>query len=81
MYSWEIEKFLKDRNYTVGGDDLINLIDTRKNPQLSHIEYNAGNGSYDMWDKEGNHYHFSAIPYNEAKEKGLVKRKEDDWER
>lgn len=36
-----------------------------------------------MWDVEGNYYKFTAMPYKEAVEKGLVKskQKEEDWER
>lgn len=37
--------------------------------------------SYDMWDKEGHHYHFTAMPYSEAREKGLIRREREDWER
>ena len=29
MYSWEIENFLKERNYYIGGDDLNFIINTK----------------------------------------------------
>lgn len=81
MYPWEIEKFIKDRNYQIGGDDLNFIINTKQHPQLDHIKYNPYNNGYEMWDKEGNYYKFTAIPYNEAKKKGLVKNKEEEEER
>ena len=82
MYDWEIQQFLKDRNHYIGGDDLNFIIDTRRHPQINHIEYNPYDSSYNMWSKDGTHFHFNAMPYKEALEKGLVKRKEkDDWER
>lgn len=70
MYSWEIEKFLKDRNYYIGGDDLTFITDMRRHSQLNHIKYDPYNNSYEMWDNDGNYYNFK------------VKNKEiDDWER
>lgn len=58
MYSWEIEKFLKDRNYCIGKNDLKFITDIKSHPQLDHIKYNSYDNSYDMWDKEGTYYHF-----------------------
>ena len=78
MYSWEIENFLKERNYYIGGDDLNFIIDTKQHPQINHIKFNPYDNTYDMWDKDGNHFHFKAMQYKEAKDKGLVK---DDYER
>lgn len=81
MYSWEIEQFLKDRNYNVGGDDLTFITDTRRHPQIKHIVFNPYDSTYDMWDKDGKHFRFNAMSYAEAKEKGLIRRKNDEWER
>ena len=70
MYPWEIEKFLKDRNYCISGDDLTFITDMRRHSQLNHIKYDPYNNSYEMWDNDGNYYNFK------------VKNKEiDDWER
>lgn len=81
MYPYEILAYLKQRNYYVGGDDLLKLISTNENPQINHIKFNSGSGKYDMWDTEGNHYEFTAMPYNEAVQKGLVQQKNSDYER
>lgn len=75
MYSWEIYKFLEERNYYIGGDDLLKVTSIKENPQLNHIKFNPFDWTYDMWDKEGNYFHFQAMPYVEAQEKGLVKVK------
>ena len=76
MYPWELDKFIKDRNYKLGGDDLLKAISIKENPQLNHIVYDPYNQSYEMWDYEGNYYHFSPIPFDEVEQKTLVKKKE-----
>lgn len=75
MYSWEIKKFLEERNYYIGGDDLLKVINVKENPQLVHIKYSPMDGSYYMKDKAGEEFIFQSMPYEEAKEKGLVKIK------
>ena len=75
MYPWELEKFIKERENNLGGDDLLTVISTKINPQLNHIVYHPEINQYEMWDKEGNYYTFSAIPYVEAIQKGLVKKR------
>lgn len=79
MYPYEIAKFLEQRNYYIGGDDLLKVTSTKENPQLNHIKFNPYSSEYEMWDKEGNYYNFKAMPYKEALEKGLVHR--EDLER
>ncbi|MBR4004011.1 MAG: hypothetical protein IKI95_08215 [Clostridia bacterium] len=46
----------------------------QENPQLIGIEYKPFDNKYYMWDNEGNTYSFTAMPYKEAQEKGLVKK-------
>lgn len=82
MYSWEIQEFLKNKGYYVGGDDLIQVTSHIHNPQLNHIKFNAETSEYEMWDNEGIYFKFKAMPYDEAIQKGLVKNKqENDYER
>ena len=87
MYSWEIQKLLKDNNYYVGGDDLVKVTSTKENPQLNHIKFNPYNNEFEMWDKDGEYFRFTAMPYKEAVQRGLVKKKEqkqkedEDFER
>ncbi len=75
MYSWEIYNFLQERNYYIGGDDLLKVISTQENPQLKYIKFNAFNNIYEMWDNENNYFSFKAMPYEEAQKKNLVKCK------
>lgn len=76
MYSWEIGEFIKNRNGKIGGDDLLKIIDPKENPQIQKITYQPSNNTYYMKDNENNEFYFQAIPYEEAKQKGLVKTKE-----
>lgn len=77
MYSWEIYNFLQERGYYIGGDDLNIVTSIIENPQLVHIQYDAFDNKYKMWDNENNYFEFTPMPYEEAKEKKLVKRKID----
>lgn len=52
MFSWEIENFLRERNYYIGGDDLLFITDIKQHPQINHIKFNSYDNSYEMWDKE-----------------------------
>ena len=82
MFSWEIENFLKQRNYYIGGKDLNFILDTRQHSQINHIKFNPFDNTYEMWDKDGKYFHFTGMTYKEAKEKGLINEKEEnDWER
>ena len=73
MYPYELRKFIEDRNYYLGGDDLLKASSSIENPQLNHIKYEPYENKYQMWDCEGNYYEFTPMPYEEAKQKGLVK--------
>jgi len=75
MYSWEIAQFLAEHNYCIGGDDLLFITDVKQHPQLCRIKYDPFNNKYEMWDYEGNYFCFYVIPYEEALEQGLVKKK------
>lgn len=76
MYPWELKKFIEERDYYLGGDDLLKAISVQENPQLKKVQFFAADNKYFMQDKEGNYYVFGAMPYEEAKGKGLVKKKE-----
>ena len=64
MYPYELEKVIKDNNYKLGGNMLLSVIDTNKNPQLVTVTFHPENSTYDMWDKYGNHYGFEATKNN-----------------
>lgn len=75
MYPHELQDFIQQRNYYIGGDDLVKATSIIENPQLNHIKFNPYNNQYEMWDRYGNHYVFTAMPYEEAKAKQLVKKR------
>ena len=77
MYPHELKNFIDSRNSYIGGDDLLKVISIKENPQLNHIKLNPETNVFEMWDYEGNYYNFTAIPYKEALEKGLVKQKDE----
>lgn len=65
MYPEELQKFIKEKNCRLGGDDLIKASSVQENPQLNHIMYDAFENKYKMWDIYGNYYEFEPIPYEE----------------
>ena len=78
MYSWEIENFLRERNYRIGGDDLDYLVTPSNNPQITGMTYKEENGMkfYIMYVNDRfEPFVFYPMPLEEAKEKGLVKQK------
>lgn len=40
MYSWEIDRLLKIKNYLISTEDYFKITNTRENPQIKQIEYN-----------------------------------------
>ena len=74
MYSWELEQFIKERDFYIGGDDLAFLIDVNQHPQINYIHYDASDRSYVMTTSDNYCFYFKAMLLSEAKEKGLVKQ-------
>lgn len=58
MYPSELAEYIDSRNCCLSREETLFVIDVSRHLQLSHIQLNIGDGSYDMWDYEGNHYHF-----------------------
>ena len=48
MYSYEIEKLLKLRNYLVSMQEYLEIV---KSPQIDHIKYD--NGLFYLWTNDG----------------------------
>ncbi len=82
MYTWELEEFIKERNYYLGGDDLIRVISTDDSPQIirvQHVTTDDGQEIYRLTTEDcfsdGKHeIEFRPMNYQEAEAKGLVKR-------
>lgn len=58
MYSWELQQYIHDRNYSLAREEILFVTDIRQHPQLVRITYNPWSNSYDMYDRDGNHYNF-----------------------
>lgn len=46
MYSYEIENFLKERNFKVSRSECMELMNRSKNPQISEIRCLSSDGQY-----------------------------------
>ena len=58
MYSWELKNYINGRNGKLNREETAFVIDIKEHPQINHITFNVWDSSYDMWDREGNHFHF-----------------------
>ena len=63
MYSYEIEKYLKERNYYLKINELIFITNTKVHPQIDHIKYNAFGDYFEMWTKDGYYFKFEYEHY------------------
>lgn len=79
MYSNEIANYINERNYLLGGDDLNNVIDINKNPQINRIIYHPFDMSYYIATNDNYEFNFKVIPYEEAKIKKLVREIKKNW--
>lgn len=58
MYPSELKYYIDSRGGKLNREEIKIATDVNLHPQLDHITYNHWDNSYDMWDREGNHYHF-----------------------
>ena len=61
MYDWEMSEYINNRNGQLNREETKYIIDINLHPQLNHITYNVYDSSYDMWDCNGNYYHFCVV--------------------
>ena len=61
MYPNELKQYIRDRNGELTSEETAFVTDINFHPQLNHITYNSWDSSYDVWNCEGNHYHFKTI--------------------
>lgn len=73
MYSWELYKFLEERDYHLTPLELYFITDIEKHSQLNHIKYDAYNNYFQMWDVEGNYFQFTSQNYDEWEKQGKPK--------
>ena len=73
MYSEELLNYIKERNYYLGGDDLIFITNTKEHPQITYI--GQSNNFYTITTNDSFCFNFKAMPYKEAKKRKLIKNK------
>ena len=56
MTSDEIEAFINSRYGELSSDEILELMDVDKNPQIDHIVFE--NNSWRMWDSTGREFYF-----------------------
>lgn len=57
MTSDELRYYINSRYGQLSSDELLEVLDTSKNPTLNHIVYE--NGCWKAWDKDGNYFEFT----------------------
>ena len=56
MTSDEIEAFINSRYGELSSDEILELMDVDKNPQVDHIVFE--NNEWRMWDNTGREFYF-----------------------
>lgn len=56
MNTEEINYYIRSRNNQLSSDEILQVIDTSKNPQINHIVYERD--VWKVWDVNGNYYEF-----------------------
>lgn len=57
MYSWEIDKIIKENNYEATRDLLKIILDVDANPQIDHIIFNPESDIFDIWTNDCYYWH------------------------
>lgn len=58
MYSWEIEKFIRERDYKLTPEECNKLMDVNENKQISHMKYFFENNEYHISTDDGYYFVF-----------------------
>ena len=56
MTNEELDYYIRSRYGQLSSDEILQVIDTSKNPQLNHIVYE--NNLWKVWDTDGYYYEF-----------------------
>ena len=58
MYSWEIDDYLRSRNWKLTKNEYIYVSDIKINPQISRIKFEPFNNNFYMETKDGYNWIF-----------------------
>lgn len=63
MYSYEIEEYLRERNYYLTPEETLEIINVSINTQIFYISYNAEYSFYEIRTRDGYVFRFGCKPY------------------
>ena len=69
MYSWEIKKFIEERNYELTQEEINWIININNSPQISEIRYHPYTNTYEIFTRDAYYMAFKV----KQLVKGMVK--------
>lgn len=67
MYSYEIEEYLRERNYTLTPEETLEIINVSINTQIFYISYNSEYNYYEIRTRDGYCFKFGVKEYTRKK--------------
>lgn len=58
MYSWEIDKLLRDNNFTISEEDYKDILSPRECPQIINVKYDTYSDSFAVSTNDGYSWKF-----------------------
>lgn len=59
LYSYEIEDYIKKRNYSLTANECAEIINVGNNPQIARVKYNPFNNEYEINTYDGYYLKFN----------------------
>ena len=59
MFSWEIDKILKENNFAINAETYIQIISTSS--QINHIKYQAFGDYFELWTDDRYEWKFKVF--------------------
>lgn len=63
MYSYEIDRLLKIKNYLLSVKEYQSISDIKSNPQINHIKYDCYNDTFEINTKDNYNFKFKVKRY------------------
>lgn len=83
--SLELLDFIMERHQTLESPETRYATDIHEHPQINHVIFHADSSTYEMWDRDGTYFTFTALTYSVDVEmrlgeeiKKMYKRKSKD---
>ena len=72
MYSYEIEEYLSERNYTLTPNEILEIINVSINTQIFYISYNSEYNYYEIRTRDGYTFKFGVKEYRKEEQYGRI---------